>query len=170
MSDQSELKASGIIWPPYYAPERVPVHVRNELSIAAPPELVWSWLIRAPLWPTWYANSQHVCSSDGEVLTDLGPGREFRWKTFGVAIRSRVLEFVPNERIAWDARGFGVDAYHAWLLRPRGGGCHVLTEESQHGWGARLMHFLLPHRMYDGHDLWLRSLEIQCRMGRPPEI
>lgn len=170
MGNASELADAGILWPARYAPDHVPVHVRNERFIPAPPELVWAWLIRAPLWPTWYANSHHVRSVDGTSMDDLALGSQFRWETFSVAIKSRVMEFVPNERIAWDAKGFGVDAYHAWLLRPEAEGCHVLTEESQHGLGARLMHFLFPHRMYDGHDLWLRSLEIKCRSGRPPEI
>lgn len=170
MNDVSGFPGAGILWPPRYAPDRVPVHVSNQRTISATPELVWAWLTRAPLWPTWYANARHVRSADGGLMDDLAQGSEFRWETFGVAIKSRVLEFVPYERIAWDAKGFGVDAYHAWLLTPQGEGCHVLTEESQHGLGARLMNFIFPHRMYDGHDLWLRSLEIKCRSGRPPEI
>lgn len=162
----------GIIWPARFAPDQAPVHVRNELLIAAAPAVVWAWLIRAPLWPTWYANAHHVRASDGasDSLTDLAAGSRFRWETFGVAIASEVAEFLPTERIAWSARGMGVDAYHAWLLRPEGDGCRVLTEESQYGWGARLKNFLLPHCMSDGHDLWLKSLEIKSRQGLPPAL
>lgn len=170
MSETEPVANPEINWPPRYAPDKVPVHVRNELFIPAAPASIWAWLIRAPLWPTWYANSARVRAVGDEPLIDLNRGCRFRWMTFDVAIESCVMEFEPESRIAWDAQGVGVDAYHAWLIEPQAGGCRVLTEESQYGWGARLMHLLRPQRMYDGHDLWLRSLAIQCRMGLPPEI
>jgi uncharacterized protein YndB with AHSA1/START domain len=161
---------TGIIWPKRFAPDQAPVHVSNQRFIPVPPAVVWAWLVRAPLWPIWYANSHHVRFADGAPFADLAAGSRFRWETFGVAIQSEVLEFVATERIAWSAKGFGVDAYHAWLLLPEGDGCRVLTEESQYGWGARLMNFLFPNRMSDGHDLWLKSMEIQCRQGFPPAL
>lgn len=160
----------GIQWPAHYHPDVAPVHVRNELFIPADISLVWAWLCRAPLWPTWYPNAHRVRAADGSRLGDLALGTVFRWTTFSVPIESRVLECVPQQRLAWDAKGMGLDAYHAWLLTPSKGGCIVLTEESQHGWGARLVNFLLPHRMWEGHDVWLRSLSIQCSKGKPPAI
>lgn len=159
-----------IVWPARFTPERVPVHVSNQLFIPASPAIVWAWLVRAPLWPTWYANAHHVRGVDGEALTDLTAGSCFLWETFGVAIRSEVAEYLPGERIAWSAKGMGVDAYHAWLLMPEGDGCRVLTEESQYGWGARIVNFVLPNRMSDGHELWLKSLEIKSRQGLPPAL
>ncbi len=72
---------------------------------------------------------------------------------------SRVLEFVPNERIAWDARGPGVLAYHAWLITPTPTGCHVLTEERQHGRIAWLQSVVLPNRMHYKHQIWLEGLK-----------
>src|SRR5438874_4094308 len=128
---------TGIRWPPRYHPGRAPVHVRNELEMDAAPDIVWAWLIRAALWPAWYENSAEVTFESG-APPDLGPATAFRWKTFGVRLASSVVEFVPGERIAWNARGFGVDAYHAWLLRTTPRGTHVLTEETQYGWLARL--------------------------------
>lgn len=163
---KSSTPEPAIRWPARFHPDHAPVHVVNELFIPASPEHIWAWLVRAPLWPTWYANSQ-VDWVNGESR-DLALGVEFQWKTFGVGIKSCVQEFVPGERIAWSGIGFGADVYHAWLLIPQAGGCKVLTEESQHGWGARLMHFLRPHRMFDGHALWLKSLSIQSQTGMPP--
>lgn len=61
--------------------------------------------------------------------------------------------------LAWDAHGLGVDAYHAWVLTPTPTGCHVLTEENQHGLGARLQKKLLPNRMWNQHQLWLEGLQ-----------
>jgi uncharacterized protein YndB with AHSA1/START domain len=144
-------------WPPHYAPTAAPVHVRNTIEVAAPVEVVWAWLIRAHHWPDWYMNASDVTFLHG-TPPDLSGGARFKWKTFGVRLESTVLEFVPYERIAWDAHGIGVDAYHAWVLSPLPGGTHVLTEETQHGWLARLGHFVVRGRMHKYHQIWLEAL------------
>jgi hypothetical protein len=118
-----------IRWPEKYAPGRAPVHVRNELTLRAPCAAAWAWLVRAQLWPTWYPNSANVTYLNSDAA-ELADGTRFRWKTFGVTIESTVLEHVPGERIAWDAHGIGVDAYHAWVLTPAPEGCRVRTEGS----------------------------------------
>ena len=156
-----------IAWPEKYDPSRAPVHVRNELSIAAPCERVWAWLIRARAWPSWYPNSSRVRFIDG-TPPDLAPGTRFRWRTFSVGIESRVAEFVPPHRIAWDAQGIGVDAYHAWLLEPAAEGCRVITEETQYGFVARAGKLVLPNRMFRGHQLWLERLREKAMSGPPP--
>ena len=158
---------SAVRWPARYSPATTPVYVRNELDMEAPAGDVWAWLVRAQLWPAWYENAAHVRFVDG-APPDLGPGVRFRWKTFGVTLESRVLEFVPAERIAWDARGFGVDAYHAWVIVETPGGSHVVTEETQHGWLARLANFLMPRRMHRYHQLWLEELRKKASGGLPP--
>ena len=155
-----------IQWPQRYAPGRAPVHVRNELLIAAPREVVWAWLVHAPEWPTWYPNSHNVRVNGGSS-SQLALNASFTWRTFGVSIRSTVLEFVPPERIAWNAFGTGIDAYHAWLITPTPGGAQVLTEETQHGWVARLGSCLLPNRMSRYHQLWLECLGAVARTGPP---
>ena len=151
-------------WPNHYEPRNCPIHVRNELDMVAPQDRVWAWLIRAPLWPTWYVNSANVKILAG-IDPDLRKGSRFRWKTFGVTLTSTVLEYVPNERIAWDAHAFGVDAYHAWVLRPSAKGCNVLTEETQHGWIARLGMLFMPNRMHKFHQLWLEALASKAGAG-----
>jgi hypothetical protein len=45
---------NAIRWPDHYAPARCPIHVSNELAIEAKIESVGAWLVRAPLWPSWY--------------------------------------------------------------------------------------------------------------------
>jgi hypothetical protein len=161
MSSQSIVE-----WPDHYKPQNCPIHVRNELDMAAPQDRVLAWLVHAPLWPTWYVNCANLKIIEG-LGQELRIGTRFRWKTFGVTITSRVLEYVPNERIAWDAHAFGIDAYHAWVLRPTTKGCHVLTEETQHGWLARLGKMLMPNRMYKFHQIWLEGLESKARAGFP---
>jgi uncharacterized protein YndB with AHSA1/START domain len=161
------VSASGIVWPERYAPANTPIHVRNELEMAVPAERVWAWLLRAPLWPSWYPNSKNVRFLEG-APPDLAAGTRFRWHTFGVNIVSTVREFVPNQRIAWDAQAFGLDVYHAWLITPTAGGCHVLTEETQHGFVARAGKLLFPNRMYRFHQVWLERMASMAAGGLPP--
>ncbi len=154
-----------IAWPPKFEPEQAPIHVRNELDSNCEPGRLFAWLIRAGRWPEWYTNSRNVQLPEGAL--DLRLGMQFRWRTFGVSLVSVVEEFVPNERIAWSARGAGVLAYHAWLIQPRQGGSSILTEETQYGWLSRLGHWLAPNRMSEGHDQWLRSLDRMAASGPP---
>ncbi len=160
-------KLETIHWPVHYRPDNCAVHVRNELEMDQTASSVWAWLIRAPLWPSWYPNSQNVRMADTSA-TELEAGSRFRWKTFSVTIESTVEEFVPKQRIAWSAQALGLDVYHAWLIRETTEGCHVLTEETQHGWLARLSHLLMPRRMHKYHQIWLEGLQRQARSGPPP--
>ena len=155
-----------IHWPERYRPDRCPVHVRNEIVVPAAAERVWAWLTRAPLWPTWYPNSQHVRLLNGDGRT-LQLGTQFHWRTFGVAIRSTVIECQPCERITWNAFGLGVDACHAWLIEPLPDGTRIVTEETQYGWAARLNTLLMPGRMHRFHQVWLENLGLQAAAGLP---
>lgn len=156
-----------IHWPERFAPASAPVHVRNHLRIDAPAERVWAWLVRAEAWPSWYPNASRV-RLDGNRGPDLALDRAFRWRTFGVGIRSRVREFVPFSRIAWDGRAPGIDVYHAWVIAERGQGCEVVTEETQYGVMARLGAWLMPTRMSRFHQIWLEELAAKAATGGPP--
>jgi hypothetical protein len=154
-----------IQWPSEFAPSRAPVHVSNELHSTAHPAAVWAWLVRAADWPTWYSNSRAVCLPDD--AKDLATGMSFRWQTFGVRVTSQVREFEPLQRIAWDARTAGLLAYHAWLIVPTVKGCTIITEETQYGLLGRLGNWLMPKRMYRGHQHWLEQLDRVARSGMP---
>ncbi len=145
-----------IVWPAALDPARSPVHVVNRIDLPVAPDIVWARLIRAADWPDWYANSAKVKIEGGGA--DLFAGARFTWRTFGVDLVSEVKEFVPGERIAWLARASGVTAYHAWLFVPTQGGCHVVTEETQHGLVARIDRLIFPGRMEHWHQRWLEGL------------
>jgi hypothetical protein len=161
MESQAEIK-----WPERFDPNRTAVHVRNELTMDAPCDSVWAWLVRAESWPSWYLNSSKVRFLEGPP-PDLKLGTRFKWKTFGIGLVSTVLEFVPNERLAWDAKGPGVEAYHVWLLQRTDSGCRVVTEETQIGFMARLQNRFRPDRMHEQHQKWLEGLEAKARAVRP---
>lgn len=145
-------------WPSPYSPLSHPIQVSNSIQIAAGPEQVWGWLIEAAKWPLWYPNSQSVCFLSG-CPPLLRLHTQFRWRTFGVAVQSQVLDFEPNRFIAWGAQGLGFSACHAWELQQTPSGCRVVTEEIQCGIGAKLQQALMPTRMWNGHQLWLQRLK-----------
>jgi hypothetical protein len=154
-----------IRWPEKYKPEESAVHVRKEMDMPVSPEVVWPWLVRAELWPTWYPEFQDVVIQGGGP--DLKLGSKFRWKTFGVALNSVVEEFVPFERVAWSARSMGIDAYHAWLIERLQSGCRVITAETQNGWVARLNNALRPGSVGRIHQTWLERLLEKAKSGPP---
>jgi uncharacterized protein YndB with AHSA1/START domain len=155
-----------IRWPERYDPSRTHVHVSNAIDIAAPREVVWAWLVDVTSWPSWYPNSSAIQVDGG--ARQLALKTVFRWRTFGVQLTSQVEEFQPPERLAWTGKAPGVDVYHAWLISPTPEGSHVLTEESQLGWLARMDHALRPSRMSRGHDQWLDRLRGRAASGPPP--
>jgi hypothetical protein len=61
------------------------------------------------------------------------PGTEFRWKSGGRSIVSRIQEVEPGRRIVWTGRSFGIRAIHVWTFGEREGGVWVQTEESFEG-------------------------------------
>jgi hypothetical protein len=148
--------SEGIRWLKGYAPDEAPIHVVNTIDAAVPASLVWTRLIDAAGWPAIYANAQNVKVEGGGA--ELFDGARFTWKTFGVALKSRVLEFEPETRIAWLATSPGVKAYHAWLITPTATGCTILTEETQYGLIARAGRLLFPRRMEEWHQKWLEAL------------
>jgi hypothetical protein len=95
--------------------------------------------------------------------------RRFRWKTFGITIESTVLEFLPYERLAWDARGTGLDAYHAWLIQKTNQGSNVIIEKTQRGWVARLGKALKDQTVWSniikfGLKGYAKKLATVCRL------
>ena len=144
-----------IIWPDEFHPDHVPIHVKNVLEMDVSPGAVWAWLIRAKGWPAWYPNAKRV-RHEGSVLQG---GTRFHWWTFGIPLTSKVVEYVPNERIAWNGKTIGVWIYHAWLIEKTETGCRVTTEESQHGWLCKLSKLIFPNNMYKFHQIWLENIQ-----------
>lgn len=150
-----------ISWPARFEPANCPVFVRNTIDIKATPDQIWFWLTSATTWSEWYVNAsnmQIINQTDNRLLA----ATKFNWRTFGANLDSQVKEFVPNQRLAWEATGMGIQAYHAWLIVPTAEGCTVITEETQHGWLCRLGKLLMPNRMYRYHQLWLEGLKAKA--------
>lgn len=156
-----EAHNTTINWPEKFEPKNCPVFVSNEISINASAEQVWAKLIQVTTWPQWYFNASaiEVTNQHSKLLL---AGTRFNWKTFGAKLSTEISEYVPDERLAWTAKGTGILAYHAWLIVPTPAGCTVITQETQHGWLCRLGKLLFPDRMYKYHQIWLQGLKAEA--------
>jgi hypothetical protein len=153
-------------WPAGFEPDKSPVFAHNEIAIGAPPERVWRWLIRAANWPAWYSNSANVTFLAGNP-PDLAAQTEFRWKTFGATVTSRVIVFDAPHELGWDAHGV-LTAYHGGIIEPDGsGGCRVVTEETQNGLVPRIAWWYLRPMLERGHQKWVESLKHVAEVGEP---
>ena len=154
-------EASDLIhWPEGFAPKQTDAFVHNQIFIRAPAKVIWSNLVNAKDWPSWYSNSADVQITNSDEGR-LGSTSRFSWKTFGFPISSRVNEFVPNTRLGWYGDGTGIRAYHTWLIIEKSNGCEVVTEETQNGPSAIAFNLDQPTAMYDAHDWWLAALKVR---------
>lgn len=156
-----------IHFPDEARPEVSAFHAVNELQMAAGVEDVWAWLSRPELWPSFYGNSRWVRHLDGP-WPEVALGTRFRWFTFGVMVRSEIVEYELHRRLAWSADELGAKGHHAWAFESRGGGCFVRTEETQRGWGARLIAPVMRGMMVRQHQRWLEGLAEAAAGGPPP--
>jgi uncharacterized protein YndB with AHSA1/START domain len=131
-------------WPKGFEPRSARLYIRNTRTISAPVEQIWSWLVSASLWPSWFPNASNVSLLDS--ASQLEMSTRFRWSQSGVALDSVVREYIPNRRLAWFATSRLVQAYHAWDLNSQGSVVHVIADESQHGIMPTLLGPLLKPR------------------------
>ena len=147
-----------IHWPKGFEPEQADLFAHNEIDIQAGCEIVFSNLVDAEAWPSWYSNSKDV-----KVLNTpdhrLRKNARISWETFGFHIESRVWEFKSNSRLGWFGDGKDVHAYHTFLLTKVPEGCHLVTEEVVKGPGAIQFREQQPNAMHEGHQLWLMTLK-----------
>ena len=156
-----------ISWPDEHTPERSVFHAVNELQMQAEPDVVWAWLCRPDLWPTYYSNAKFIKHLGG-AWPELKLGSRFRWWSFGAFVTSEVVEYEPPERISWEAKVPGGRGYHGWVLRPASGGTYVRTEETQKGPGIQVARPVLRPMMVRFHQRWLEGLSRVATEGPPP--
>jgi uncharacterized protein YndB with AHSA1/START domain len=159
MKDDLVRRSPDIHWPARFEPANAELFAHNELLINASCERVWKHLVDANKWPTWYPNSKDVQTQGGAPV--LQDGTMFRWTTFGLAIESKVHEYVPNQRLGWYGYAPGAEPsfYHSWYLEPEGALCRVVMEESGIGADAAGLRQSDETLMHRGHDLWLATLK-----------
>jgi uncharacterized protein YndB with AHSA1/START domain len=156
-----------ISWPGEHTPDASAFHAVNELQIPAEPEVVWAWLCRPDLWPSFYSNARLIKHLGGP-WPEIELGSRWRWLSFGAFVTSELVEYRPVERLAWSATELGGSGHHGWVLRRSDGGTFVRTEETQKGLGIRLVKPALRPLMVRFHQRWLDGLSRVASEGPPP--
>jgi hypothetical protein len=155
-------------WPADLDPSVADVHAVNELVADVPPEAIWPWLVRATRWRELYSNAWRVRIENGAA--DLSLGARFSWWTFGVPVRTTVLELVPARRLAWRGEGLGAMGYHAFDLEPTARGTRLLTEETQRGAAVRVLRPMIARGLHHFHQRWLEGLARAAALGHPDAV
>jgi hypothetical protein len=148
--------APRVRWPKEFRPLHTPLHVANEMTMEAETRAVWAVLTEPKRWPDIWPEAEEVTL---ERDAPLERGSRFSWRAFGMKMAAQVEEFVPEKRLAWKQTGFGIRAYHVWLLRERPDGTYVRTEESLDGFRPRWSRRLDQKTMQKAHQLWLEGLQ-----------
>lgn len=111
-----------------------PVLVRDEVDIAAAPEMVWRLLADINGWPNW-----NPAVTKAELQGELAPGSIFRWRAGPGTITSVLRETEPGRVLAWTGSTFGINAVHIYRIEPIDGKTRVFTAESWEGLPVRLL-------------------------------
>lgn len=158
MKNDLTHREKDIHWPQGFDPSKADLFSHNSLLIHASCEKIWSHIVDATTWPSWYPNSKNVQITGG--ASKLDSGTVFRWQTFGIDLESRVNEFVPYTRIGWYGYAPGTEPtfYHTWYLKPQSAACMVITDEVGKGDDAKKLRQTDEGLMHRGHDLWLATL------------
>ena len=95
-----------IEWPDGHRPEESAFHAVNELQIQAEPEVIWAWICRPDLWPSYYSNAKFIKHLGGP-WPKLELGSRFRWFSFGAFVTSEVVEYEPGAADRLGRQGAG---------------------------------------------------------------
>jgi uncharacterized protein YndB with AHSA1/START domain len=136
---------------------KAPAVASSEGLIRAPLDLVWSVHTNIAEWSRWNPDVQYV-SIEGPIQ----PGTEFRWKSGGASIVSKIQEVEPGRRIVWTGQKFGVRAIHVWTFTERQGGVWVQTEESFEGLVAVLFAGAVRQALGSTLQKALTALKKEC--------
>ncbi len=147
-----------ISWPDDYKPTNSKFFVHNEIAINASPKVVWKYLIDALNWESWYAGAKNVTISDSNVRV-LSGNSVFRWKTMGLNLETRVIQYEENRLLAWESKKSSIQGYHVWLIIPSENGCKVITDESQNGWLTFFEKLFQGKKLEKLHGVWLTALK-----------
>jgi hypothetical protein len=153
-----ENSNNSIDWPENYEPNKSKFYVENEIEINASPEIVWTILIDALKWESWYEGAKNVSfSSPSETVIDANS--IFNWETMGLKFQSTIKQFESNRLLAWESKKKSIQGFHVWLIIPTEKGCKVLTAESQNGWLTFFEKTFQPNKLKKLHDIWLAELK-----------
>lgn len=133
--------------------EAAPVVSRAEGGVLAPADKVWDLLVEVAAWPSWHPGISGV-----QYPGRLAPGATFRWKAGSRHLESKILAVQRPQLVAWEGSGRGARSRQVFRITPRETDCHVVTEASLEGLGARLFRRRRQRALDDALRAWIEAL------------
>jgi hypothetical protein len=153
--------SSDIRWPATFAPSSEDAFAGADIEIGRPANVIWSQLIDAAKWPSWYPLVDGISIGSMEP-GPLQAGAVFRFRSRGVRVRAEVVEYSPVDAFGWTYTGGGLHGYQAWLIRHHADGCTVVAENVEKGHLAAANRVRLSEVIRDAQALWLERLKKRC--------
>lgn len=110
--------------------------LKQEIEVAAAPEIVWPFLEKVEDWGNWCDKVTEV-----EPGAGLSPGAQIQWQWEEKEVASVILEVKENERFSFKSCASSPKAVLYWRLKPQaGGGTRVtLRAEVPYGTASSIM-------------------------------
>jgi hypothetical protein len=103
---------------------------RREITVTAPPAVVWAFLADVPNWDKNLEPGVHDIRVPGGVAVDA----RFTRVNKGATLKARFAVVEPERELAWTGSAFGAKVVHRYVLEARpGGDTRVMVEESMAG-------------------------------------
>jgi len=118
------------------------LQIEESIHIAAPPEVVWKYLVDPRSWQHWWPGCRDAETRDRKTLHDgstLTLSLRLGWLT--VKFAARVEAATAPRSLLWAGGGAGVSGRHAFYLEAKPNGTFVRQQE--HWSGAGLWFFRL---------------------------
>jgi len=130
-----------------------PVQTIVQVTIKAPPAVVWRALSDVSHWPTWQPDIQTAA-----IVLPPAAGVPFVWTTSGGTIHSNVVLYEPEHRLSWVGHMLIFRAIHVWeLTSVVHGETTVTTTESLSGWP--IAWFYSSDELHEADQRWLLALK-----------
>ncbi len=119
------------------------LQIEETIHIAAPPEVVWKFLVDPRSWQHWWPGCRDAETRDRKTLHD---GSSFvlavhlGWLT--LRFNAQVEAATAPRALIWTASGAGVTGRHAFYLDAKPNGTFVREQESFSGAGVLLFRLL----------------------------
>jgi len=108
--------------------DTAPIQIREEATIAAPPDQVWPAFADAAAWPSWFSGMKDAHYTSG---SPFGVDSTRAVKVATLKVNETILVFDENERFAFRVDDANVPALAAMVelitLEPSGGGADTIV-------------------------------------------
>lgn len=133
-----------------------PVSYQSNIIIHADKDKVWEALANINNWPAWHSDIK-----EAKIQGELSAGTQFKWKSGGMNITSKLHTVRQNEQLGWTGKAMGVYAIHNWTLLEDENGTKIIVEESMEGFMAKLLRKSFNKVLKKGLDTWLEQLKTE---------